>query len=57
MFTRMRSTKGHELTLNVVSVRSCDFVDRVSSTGCFAATAAPGNFGAVTVSEIDDNTL
>ena len=31
MFTKMRSTKGHELTRNVVSVLLCDFVDRIFS--------------------------
>ena len=27
--TKMRSTKGHELTRNVVSVFSCHFVDSI----------------------------
>ena len=31
MFTKGRSTKGHELTRNAVRVVWCDFVDRISS--------------------------
>ena len=31
--TKMRSTKGHELTRNVVSVFSCHFVDRIGRQG------------------------
>ena len=34
MFTRMRCTKGHELTRNVVSVVLCNFADRIPSTVC-----------------------
>ncbi|MGH9928049.1 MAG: beta-1,4-xylanase [Pyrinomonadaceae bacterium] len=34
MFTTTRSTKGHELTRNLVSAVLCNFVDRVSPGGC-----------------------
>ena len=38
--SKMRSTKGHELTLNVVSVVLCDFVDRTSSQVNYANSRA-----------------